>query len=167
MPPVVLIPSERRLALVLDATMHRLIDASVLCWLATSSASGQPSVSPKEVFVRHADRVLIANIASPHSARNIKENPRVCVAFLDVFRQKGVQVYGVAEVITKADSRFADLAAPLLTLACDAFPFASLFQITPEAAKSIIAPRYRLYPETTEADQIASAMLTYGVRPLK
>ena len=142
-----------------------LIDASVLCWLATADDGGAPSVSPKEVFALRDGRVLIANVASPNSARNVKANARVCVAFLDVFRQKGVKVYGSAELINKADDRFADLAPPLEVIAGDAFPFASLFLITPTSVKPIIAPRYRLYPETTEANQIASAMVTYGVRP--
>lgn len=143
------------------------IDRSVLCWLATASASGEPSVSPKEIFVVQDDRILIANTASPRSARNIKENPRVCVAFLDVFRQKGAQMYGNAVVLGKKDGRFAALAAPLHELAGDSFPFASFFLITSEVIKPIIAPRYRLYPETLEADQIERAMMTYGVQPVE
>ncbi len=145
---------------------HRAwIDRSVLCWLATVSTDGSPSVSPKEIFVVQDDRVLIANIASANSARNIQQNSRVCVAFLDVFSQKGVQIYGVAEVVKKIDSRFANMAAPLLAIAGEAFPFASLFLISIERAKPVIAPRYRLYPQTTETQQIEIAMETYGVLP--
>lgn len=149
----------------LTPDQRRAIDRSVLCWLATASADAQPGVSPKEIFTLHQDLILIANVASPNSMRNIKHNPKVCVAFLDIFLQKGVQVFGVAEVHTNASDRFAELAAPRFALAGEAFPFASLFAITPTAAKPILAPRYRLFPETTEPDQIASAMKTYGVRP--
>lgn len=150
----------------LTTEQRRLIDRSILCWLATASADGQPSVSPKEIFAICNDLILIANIASPNSARNTKHNPSVCVSFLDVFVQKGLQVFGTAEVITKANARFPELAKPLQTLAGADFPFASLFAITPTDTKPIIAPRYRLFPETTEADQIASAMNTYNVRPI-
>ena len=47
-------------------------DKSVLCWLSTASAEGIPNVSPKELFVFDENNMLlIANIASPQSIRNI------------------------------------------------------------------------------------------------
>nr|MCU0806126.1 pyridoxamine 5'-phosphate oxidase family protein [Burkholderiales bacterium] len=49
------------------------IRRSVLCWLATVDANGTPNVSPKEVFCAHGrEGVLIANIASPTSVRNLR-----------------------------------------------------------------------------------------------
>ena len=66
---------------------------SVLCWLATADAKGQPNVSPKEIFTFYgAEFLLIANIASPSSVRNIAANPLVCVSFIDIFVQKGFKV---------------------------------------------------------------------------
>jgi predicted pyridoxine 5'-phosphate oxidase superfamily flavin-nucleotide-binding protein len=53
---------------------------SVLCWLATVDAEGQPNVSPKEVWAIADDQhVVVAHIASPISARNIAQLPQVCV----------------------------------------------------------------------------------------
>jgi predicted pyridoxine 5'-phosphate oxidase superfamily flavin-nucleotide-binding protein len=67
---------------------------SVLCWLATVDENGQPNVSPKEIFaVFDSEHLVIANIASPMSVRNIGVNPRVCVSFIDVFVQKGFKVH--------------------------------------------------------------------------
>ena len=38
---------------------------SVLCWLATVDADGQPNVSPKEVWaISDEQHVVVANIAS-------------------------------------------------------------------------------------------------------
>ncbi len=66
------------------------LDHAVLCWLATVDEDIVPNVSPKEIFCAHGDdALLIANIASPGSMRNIARNPRVCVSFIDVFRQRG------------------------------------------------------------------------------
>lgn len=149
----------------LDAAQRELIDRTVLCWLATANEDNQPSVSPKQIFTAFDHQIVIANIASPNSAGNIKRNPRVCATFLDVFIQKGIQVYANAEVINKADDRFEPLAAPLRALAGEDFPFASLFSLTPTRIKPVIAPRYRLFPGTAESDQIEDAMRTYGVRP--
>lgn len=142
------------------------IEQSVLCWLATSGSNGQPSVSPKEIFTSQGDQaLLIANIASPGSVRNIRENPRVCVSVLDIFTQRGAQIFGTAKVITKSDEKFGALAEPLIELAGPDYPFSSLFHVTVKSCKQIIAPRYRLFPDTTEQQQIESAMRTYGVRP--
>lgn len=145
---------------------EHLLDKSVLCWLATASADGEPSVSPKEIFThRGGTTLLIANIASPRSARNVRENPRVCVSCLDVFTQKGLQLRGSALLVTDTDPGFASLAEPLTVMTLGRFPFVSLFQVTIEAVKSILAPSYLFYPETTEDQQVRSAMQSYGVQP--
>jgi hypothetical protein len=43
------------------------------------------------------------------------------------------------------------------------FPFSTITEITLEQGKSIIAPKYILYPETTEKEQIESAKKVYGI----
>jgi predicted pyridoxine 5'-phosphate oxidase superfamily flavin-nucleotide-binding protein len=60
---------------VLSAANH-----SVPCRLATVDAHGRPSVSPKEIFAAiDAEHLVIANIASPASVRNIAAGAPVCV----------------------------------------------------------------------------------------
>ena len=146
------------------------IDASVLCWLATASGEGVPNVSPKEIFAATRDHdLVIANIASPKSARNIAGNAHVCVAFVDIFVQKGFQLFGTAELVKKTHPEFAQLAKPLLAMTQGKFPFATLFRVSVQEVRPIVAPRYQLFPETTEAEQIASALKAYGVaaRPIR
>ena len=141
---------------------------SVLCWLATADAQGQPNVSPKEIFTFYdAEYLLIANIASPRSFRNIVANPRVCVSFIDIFVQKGFKVSGVAQNILKADADYEKWAAPLNAMAGPRFPMHSVILIQATACERILAPSYQLYPnQTTEQGQTASAMRAYGVQPL-
>ena len=43
------------------------------------------------------------------------------------------------------------------------FPFSSIINVIVEKAKPIIAPKYILYPETTEEQQIESAKKAYGI----
>jgi len=51
---------------------HQSLGGSVLCWLATVDAQGQPHVSPKEVFaVFDEQHLVIAHIASPTSVKNV------------------------------------------------------------------------------------------------
>jgi hypothetical protein len=142
------------------------IDRSVLCWLATVDARGTPNVSPKEVFCAHGrDRVLIANIASPTSVRNLRTNPRVCVSFVDVFVQKGYKLVGDAEVVVPGDPRFPLLEAPLAAITGGLFPIRGVIAVRVMAAEPIVAPSYRLIPGTTEESQVAAAMRTYRVAP--
>ncbi len=141
------------------------IERSVLCWLATSDGDGQPNVSPKEVFCLGPDgtEILIAEIASPVSRRNIAANPRVCVSLLDVFSQKGAKVYGNAEVIDAADHRFPPLATPLLAMAPPPFKIRGVIRVKIVKVAPIMAPSYALYPDRTEDEQRRRAYQTYGV----
>ncbi len=139
---------------------------SVLCWLATADASGQPNVSPKEVFAIADDQhLVVANIASPGTARNIRVNAQVCVSFVDVFVQKGYKVLGEARELKPADADFDRWAKPLHPMAGDRFPINSIFVIRATAVEPIVAPSYRLYPsETDETSQVEAALVTYGVQ---
>ena len=141
------------------------IDRSVLCWLATSSADNQPNVSPKEVFTYLDDNnLIIANIASPGSASNILENPKVAVSFVDVFVQKGYQLKGICVLISRSDKEFQNLSKPLEHITKGIYPFDSVFKITVESVKEIKAPGYFLFPDKMEEDMVEEAMRTYGVR---
>lgn len=142
---------------------------SVLCWLATVDENGQPNVSPKEIFVAFdTEHLVIANIASPTSVRNIEGNPLVCVSFIDIFVQKGFKVTGTARNVHRQDTEFSRWAAPLVAKAGPRFPIHSVMVVRATAIDPILAPSYRLYStETTEQSQVASAMLAYGVQPAR
>jgi len=137
---------------------------SILCWLATSSLDHIPNVSPKEIFTTFGEsHIIIANIASPQTVRNIKSNPSVCVSFIDVLVQKGYQLKGEAELIYKKDERFEKLAAPLLEMTQGNYPFASITFVKIEKVKPILAPSYLLFPEKTVEERVEEARKAYGV----
>lgn len=150
----------------LDADVQDLIDRSVLCWLATHSPTGGPNVSPKEVFLTFRERLLVANIASPKTVANLQEDPRVCVAVLDIFAQRGYQLYGRAVNHLPGAAEYPLLHAPLQALAGPEYPILSVIEIDVERVLPLRAPRYWLFPETTEDQQVAAALRTYQVRPL-
>jgi hypothetical protein len=151
----------------LDATTLNALHTSVLCWLATCDATGQPNVSPKEVFMAvDAEHLVIAHIASPRSVRNLADCPKVCVSFIDIFTQKGFKLLGNATVIAPTDERFAGLDALLQTKTQGRFPIRAAMLVKVTAVEPIVAPSYWLYPETTEAAQVASALRTYHVVPV-
>ncbi|NND34238.1 MAG: pyridoxamine 5'-phosphate oxidase family protein [Saprospiraceae bacterium] len=148
----------------LTEEIKKYIDQSVLCWLATSSTENQPNVSPKEVFATYKnDSIIIANIASPQTMKNIRRNYRVCISFIDILVQKGFQLKGQAEIIESDHEEFTAMEKILLKITQGDFPFSSIIKIYVIKSKPIIAPRYILYPDTTEAEQITNARRLYGL----
>lgn len=140
------------------------IDRSVLCWLATVSTENIPNVSPKEIFNYYGtDKIIVANIASPQTVRNIKHNPNICISFIDILVQKGFQITGRAKIIEKVDSEFSEMEKILIKMTGGNFPFSTITEIKVELVKQIIAPKYIIYPETTEAEQIESAKRAYRI----
>ena len=107
--------------------VKKSIDKCVLCWLATISSDGIPNVSPKEIFTYFGEEeIIIANIASPQTVKNIKIHNEVCVSFIDILIQKGYQVKGKAEIITKTDTRFLEREKELLMMTEGKFPFSTI-----------------------------------------
>lgn len=146
--------------------LQKAINESVLCWLATVDLEGVPNVSPKEMFVSDgSDQILVANIASPNSIKNIKVNNKVCVSFIDIFKQKGFKVKGTATIIEASDEAYHLKLALLQQLGGEGFPIKSIININVVTVEPIIAPSYWLYPDTTEKTQIEQSMSTYGVNP--
>lgn len=141
-----------------------LFRRAVLCWLATADGQGRPSVSPKEIFVPvSATEILIADIASPRSVRNIHGRAAVCVAAIDVFEQTGFQAYGEARVVDQADPGFEALAAPLRALAGPRFPVRAVIQVEVQMVSPILAPSLWMYPDTSSSERRAGVLSAYGV----
>lgn len=142
-------------------------DHVVLCWLATADAAGQPNVSPKEVFLRPApDEVLIAEIASARSLANIRENPRVCVSMIDIFRQRGEKLEGLVSLIAPEEAEFAGLSARFARLTQGQYPIRHVIRVRVGQVAPIRAPGWHLFPDKTEADMRREALATYRVTDL-
>lgn len=146
----------------LNPAILKSLDKSVLCWLATCSKNGTPNVSPKEVFCVFKDTyLLIANIASPQSVKNIKENASVAISFVDILVQKGFQLKGTAEIIQKEDTQYFVYEKELLKITKGKFPIQSILKIKIEKSKPILAPSYLLYG-LTKKQQIENSLKKYG-----
>ncbi len=148
----------------LSEAVKSSISNSVLCWLATTDHQQQPNVSPKEIFTDFKEEyIIIANIASPQTVKNIKANPKVCISFIDILVQKGFQLKGIAEIVTKENQDYEEMNKILLKMTGDKFPFASITRIKVQQVKPILAPSYLLFPDTNESDQIENAKKQYGL----
>jgi uncharacterized protein len=144
------------------------IDQSVLCWLATISADGFPNVSPKEAFLHDGEgKILVANIASPVTVRNIERDSRICVSFVNIFIQKRYKITGNATVLKPGDSGFDEKQHQLIAAIGSAFPVISVIAIKPLAVAEIIAPSYRMFPTNGPLDRIRESLQIYQVNEYK
>ncbi|MBX2864892.1 MAG: pyridoxamine 5'-phosphate oxidase family protein [Leptolyngbyaceae cyanobacterium MAG.088] len=148
----------------ITAEIAQSIESSVLCWLATVAPDGGPNVSPKEAFMHDGNgKIIVAHIASPQTVRNIENNPRVCLSFVNVFTQKGHKVRGTATILRASHERYPQQKANLAQLVGDTFPISAVIEIEPTKIEEIIAPSYRMFPDTTTNKMVQQALATYNV----
>ena len=68
--------------------------------VATADKNGKPNVSAKgSLRVLDDEHVIFADVASPRSVANIKENPQVAIISLDAQSRKGCRIWGKGEVL--------------------------------------------------------------------
>ncbi|HMB10560.1 pyridoxamine 5'-phosphate oxidase family protein [Saliniramus sp.] len=138
---------------------------AVLCWCATSAPDGTPNVSPKEIFAPHGeDGLVIADIASPVTVRNVRTGSSLCVSFINIFRQKGWKLEGPGQIIARSDAGFPDAVRDLVEMAGPDFPIRHVIRMRITRHTRIIAPGYRFRPDVPDEERIACAMRAYGVQ---
>jgi uncharacterized protein len=151
----------------LNDAVREDIRNSVLCWFATVDADGQPNVSPKELFCEHGDdAIVVAEVASPVTVRNLVRNPRVCVSFVDVFRQRGFKLTGLARLILPDEPEFQGAGERLFSMAGPDIPVRGVIHVTITRIARIWAPSYALFPDRTVDEQMRRGHEIYGVKPV-
>ena len=144
-----------------------LLKDCVILWLATTDSQNQPNVSPKEMFLIWNEKTLIvANIASPQTVRNINTNSKVCLSAINIFTQKGLKINGSAEIYTQEKDDFMEMQSRIIEKYSGKFTFKEIIVISIEKVASILAPSYQFFKETTEKSQIKNALETYKVEDI-
>jgi uncharacterized protein len=68
--------------------------------VATSSNTGQPNVSPKgSLSVLDEEYLIFADLRSPQTVNNLKENPKISIIGFDPVHRKGWRVWGTVDAI--------------------------------------------------------------------
>ncbi len=96
---------------ILSAEMKRLVEVQRLGYVATVCPDGTPNLSPKgTTAVWDDDHLVFADIHSPGSVANLRQNPTVEVNVVDPIVRKGYRFKGNAEVLSSG-STFDDIVA--------------------------------------------------------
>ena len=73
-------------------------------YVATASKAGKPNVSAKgSLRVLDDEHVLSADVHSPRTIANIRENPQVASLSLDTATHKGCRIWGKGEIISSGE----------------------------------------------------------------
>jgi predicted pyridoxine 5'-phosphate oxidase superfamily flavin-nucleotide-binding protein len=84
----------------LTEDMKRVIREQRLGYVATVCPDGTPNVSPKgTTTVWDDDHLVFADIRSPRTIANLKQNPSIEINVVDWFTRKGYRFKGSATVI--------------------------------------------------------------------
>jgi predicted pyridoxine 5'-phosphate oxidase superfamily flavin-nucleotide-binding protein len=72
--------------------------------VATASKTGKPNVSAKgSLRVLDDGHVVFADIASPRTVVNIRENPQVAIICLDAGARKGCRIWGKGSILNAGE----------------------------------------------------------------
>ena len=84
----------------LTSDMKRVVEEQRLGFVATVCPDGSPNLSPKgTTAVWDDDHLVFANIRSPGTLANLRQNANVEVNVVDPFLRKGYRFKGVASVL--------------------------------------------------------------------
>ena len=84
----------------LTADMKRVVEEQRLGFVATVCPDGTPNLSPKgTTAVWDDDHLVFANIRSPGTVANLRQNANVEVNVVDPFLRKGYRFKGVASIL--------------------------------------------------------------------
>jgi len=72
--------------------------------IATASKDGKPNISAKGSFrVLDDDHVVFADISSPRTIANLKENPQVSVLVIHPKSMRGCRIWGKGEILDSGE----------------------------------------------------------------
>jgi predicted pyridoxine 5'-phosphate oxidase superfamily flavin-nucleotide-binding protein len=89
---------------ILTDDMKRIVREQRLGFVATVCPDGTPNLSPKGTTeVWDDDHLVFADLRSPQTVRNLKENPAIEINMVDQVVRKGYRFKGTAAVLTEGE----------------------------------------------------------------
>ena len=122
----------------------QIIERFPLGFVATVTADGMPSLSPKGTFfVLDDETIAFAEIRSPGTMENLKNLAKAEVNFADIWLRKGIRIFGSVEIEERGTSGFDELFPRWET----AFPalahrINAIVKIKAERVKLMVTPPY-------------------------
>jgi uncharacterized protein len=146
--------------------MARMIAELRLCYVATVTPDGRPNLSPKgSLRVVDGDHLVFADIMSPQTMRNLKENPYVEINIVHPFLRRGYRFKGRCDIFTEGET-FDLVANELWQREGRQYPVNAVVRIEVETALPVRSPAYVFNKGVQEDDVRRIWLERYGVQPL-
>jgi predicted pyridoxine 5'-phosphate oxidase superfamily flavin-nucleotide-binding protein len=146
--------------------MARMIAELRLCYVATVTPDGRPNLSPKgSLRVVDGDHLAFADIMSPQTMRNLKENPYVEINIVHPFLRRGYRFKGRCDIFTEGET-FDLVANELWQREGRQYPVNAVVRIEVETALPVRSPAYVFNKGVQEDDVRRIWLERYGVQPL-
>jgi uncharacterized protein len=85
----------------LSAEAKNAIESMRPCLVATADKTGKPNVSAKgSIRVLDDEHVTFADVNSPRTVKNIRQNPQVAIICIDAAAHKSCRLWGTGEIIS-------------------------------------------------------------------
>ena len=84
--------------------IRKLLSEQKLGYVATVSLDGTPNLSPKGTIIAwEEDTLAFADIRSPQTMENLRNNPSIEINVVDPFSRKCFRLKGVADIISNGE----------------------------------------------------------------
>lgn len=88
----------------LTQEMKDLVESEKICFVATADQRGRTNVSPKgSIYVVDDETLAFADLYSQKTRANLKVNPNIALAVVDLKVLKGYQFRGKAELLEEGN----------------------------------------------------------------
>ena len=129
---------------ILTLDMRRVVEEQRLGFVATVCPDGTPNLSPKgTTAVWDDDHLVFANIRSPGTLANLRQNPSVEINLVDPFVRKGYRFKGVASIL-ESGPLYDKLIAFYKERGSQVSVFREIVMVRVERARPIVSPAYDL-----------------------
>jgi predicted pyridoxine 5'-phosphate oxidase superfamily flavin-nucleotide-binding protein len=136
-----------RAGIVLDEDMRAVIEAQRLCFAATVTPDGRPSLSPKgTIRVWDDGRLFFCDIASPGTTAHLERNPWIEINVVDGLSRRGYRFLGRATV-HRGDDVYRGAVERITREEGAAYPVRAVVLIAVERALPIHSPGYDHVPD--------------------
>jgi predicted pyridoxine 5'-phosphate oxidase superfamily flavin-nucleotide-binding protein len=126
----------------LDDDMLAVLDAQRLCFAATVTPDGRPSLSPKgTVRAWDESHLFFCDIASPGTRANLERNPWIELNIVDTTSRRGYRFFGPA-TLHRDDDVYRQAVGRITQEEGAAYPVECVVLIAIERALPLVSPGY-------------------------
>jgi uncharacterized protein len=148
----------------LTADMKDMVARLKLSYVATVTPEGKPNLSPKgSLKVLDDEHLAFADIMSPQTMRNLKQNPAIEVNLVDPFLRRGYRFKGSCEIHSEG-AVFDSVANELWNREGRQYPVNAVVRIRVEQALPVKSPAYVFNKGVKEEDVRRIWLERYGVK---